>query len=59
MGTRSYVPLCLIPVADLISGAAQARRLAIAFSRDPVTALSLVHLADEMDAEISRQSRLG
>jgi hypothetical protein len=55
--TNRRAAICLTPVADLRQHAAQARRLAIAFSHDP-TAQRLVHLAEELEAEIARLSHL-
>jgi hypothetical protein len=49
--------LSLTPLADLLEQAARARRLAIAIRRDPA-APRLVHLAEELEAEIARLSRL-
>jgi hypothetical protein len=51
------LPLSLMPIADLLEQAARARRLAIAIRDDPA-APRLIHLAEELDAEIVRQSRL-
>jgi hypothetical protein len=51
------LPLSLTPVADLLEQAARARRLAIAISHDPA-APRLTDLADELEAEIARLSRL-
>ena len=51
------LPLSLTPLADLLEQASRARRLAIAFRHDPA-ASRLVDLAEELEAEIARQSRL-
>jgi hypothetical protein len=51
------LPLSLMPIATLLEQAALARRLAIAIGRDPA-APRLIELAEEMDAEITRLSRL-
>jgi hypothetical protein len=57
MGDRPRLPLCLTPVADLLEQAVRARRLAIAISHDPA-ATRLTHLAEELEGEIARLSRL-
>jgi hypothetical protein len=49
--------MSLMPLQYLLAQAARARRLATAIAGDPA-ALRLFHLAEEMDAEIVRLSRL-
>jgi hypothetical protein len=51
------LPMSLMPLQYLLAQAARARRLATAIAGDPA-ALRLFHLAEEMDAEIVRLSRL-
>jgi hypothetical protein len=51
------MPMSLTPVTDLLERAARARRLAIAIDGDPA-APRLVDLAEELEAEIARLSRL-
>jgi hypothetical protein len=46
-----------MPIADLLEQAALARRLAIMIEGDPA-APRLLRMAEEMDAEIARLSRL-
>jgi hypothetical protein len=57
MRDRPALPLCLIPVADLLERGARVRCLAMAISHDPA-ARRLVNLAEELEAEIARLSRL-
>ena len=51
------LPLSLIPLLDLLEQAALARGLSAAIYGDPA-APRLLDLAEEMDAEIARLSRL-
>jgi hypothetical protein len=46
-----------MPIEDLLEQAARARRLAVAIGGDPA-APKLLHLAEELDAEIVRLFRL-
>jgi hypothetical protein len=51
------LPLSLMPVADLLALAAQARRLAATIDGDP-GASRLIEMAEELEAEAARLSRL-
>jgi hypothetical protein len=57
MEDQPRLPVTPALVADLVEQAALARRLAIAIRGDPV-AQRLVHLAEGLEAEAARLSRL-
>jgi len=58
MEDQPRLPVTPALLADLLEQAALARRLATAIGSGDPAAPRLVHLADEMDAEIARLSRL-
>jgi hypothetical protein len=58
MGDQPRLPLSLTPVTDLLEQAARARRLATAIGSGDPAAPRLVQLAEEMEAEAARLSRL-
>jgi hypothetical protein len=57
MGDQPQLPLSLAQLQDLLEKAARAKRLATAINGDPA-APRLLQLAEELDAEIVRLSRL-
>jgi hypothetical protein len=57
MGDQPQVPLSLTPVTDLLALAARARRLAATIDGDP-GASRLIEMAEELEAEVARVSRL-